>query len=84
MSSKQKFPSNAIERLRTKIAGPVILPGDKDYDDQRTPWLQVVEQHPSAIVNATSVQDIVETVRTARTRPAARNPKYGTRYHRSV
>lgn len=66
MFSKQKFPSDAIEQLRSKVTGSVVLPGDKGYDKQRTPWLQVIEQHPSAIVNAKSVQDIVETVRTAR------------------
>jgi len=66
MFSKKKFPSDAIEQLRARVTGSVVLPGDKDYDKQRTPWLQVVEQRPSAIVNANSVQDIVEAVRTAR------------------
>jgi len=66
MFSKQKFPSDTIEQLRTRVTGSVVLPGDKSYDKQRTPWLQVVEQRPSAIVNANSVQDIVEVVRTAR------------------
>lgn len=66
MFSDKKYPSEAIEQLKTKISGSVIVRGDADYDKQRTPWLQVVEQHPSAIVNALSVQDIVETLRTAR------------------
>ncbi len=66
MSLDKKYPSEAIEHLRAKVTGSVLVRGDKDYDKQRTPWLEVVEQHPSAIVNATSIQDIVEAIRTAR------------------
>ncbi len=66
MFAKKSFSSDALEQLRTRVTGSVVLPADKGYDTQRTPWLQVVEQHPSAIVNAHNVQDIVEAVRTAR------------------
>lgn len=66
MFSKTSYPSDALEQLRARIAGTVVLNGDHEYDKQRTPWLQVVEQRPSAIVNAGSLQDIVEAVRTAR------------------
>ncbi len=66
MFSKQKYPSDALEQLRSRITGQMVVPGDAGYDKQRTPWLKVIEQRPSAIVNATSVQNIVETVRTAR------------------
>ncbi len=65
MSSKQKYPSDALERLRSKITGSMVLPGDRAYDKQRRPWLEVVEQRPSVIVNAISVEDIVATIRTA-------------------
>ena len=64
MFSKKKYPSETIEALRSRIAGTVIVRGDEQYDKQRTPWLEVLEQTPSAIVNAASVQDIVETIRT--------------------
>jgi len=66
MFSKKKFSSEALEQLKAKVTGSVVLPGDPGYDKQRTPWLEVVEQRPSAIVNAHSVQDIVEVVCTAR------------------
>ncbi len=66
MFSDKKYPSQAVEALRSKIAGTVTVRGDKNYDTQRKPWLEVVEQHPSAIVNAASVHDIVEAIRTAR------------------
>ena len=66
MFPKKSFSSDALKELKTRVTGSVVLSGDKEYDLQRTPWLQVVEQHPSAIVNAISVQDIVEAIRTAR------------------
>ncbi len=66
LCSRGKSFSDALEQLRTRVTGSVVRPGDNGYDKQRTPWLQVVEQHPSAIVNAHSVQDIVEAIRAAR------------------
>ena len=66
MFLEKKYPSESIEALKSRISGTVVVRGDREYDKQRTPWLHVVEQHPSAIVNVASVQDIVETVRTAR------------------
>lgn len=66
MLPKKSFPSDTLEQLRTKVTGSVVLPSDKGYDKQRTPWLEVLEQRPSAIVNAHSTQDIVAAVRTAR------------------
>jgi len=66
MLSKKKFSSETLEQLKVKVTGSVVLPGDSGYDKQRTPWLEVVEQHPSAIVNAHTVQDIAEAVRAAR------------------
>ncbi len=58
--------SQTIESLKTRITGTVVSDHDKDYDEQRKAWLDVVEQKPSLIVNAAGVNDIVEAVRTAR------------------
>ncbi len=55
----------ALEKLRRQLTGSVVTNGDKAYDKQRTPWLQVLEQHPAAIVNAANLDDIVAVVRTA-------------------
>ena len=62
-----KKPENkTLEALRSKLSGTVLSDHDKGYDDQRKAWLDVVEQRPSLIVNAATVDDIVEAVRTAR------------------
>ena len=63
MSSKQQ--SALVAELRQIVSGSVVSPSDGDYDKQRKPWLEVVDQHPIAIVNAVSTEDISRTVRFA-------------------
>ena len=65
MFSKQP-KSKTLEALKAKLSGTFLSDHDKGYDDQRKTWLDVVEQRPSLIVNAATVDDIVEAVRTAR------------------
>ncbi|MEH1840656.1 MAG: FAD-binding oxidoreductase [Nostoc sp.] len=58
--------SKSIEGLTGALQGRVCLPGQKNYDELRTPWLRVINQHPALIVEATSVSDIAAAVRFAR------------------
>ncbi len=62
----KKPASQTIEALKTKLSGTVVADHDREYDEQRKAWLDVVEQRPSLIVNAATVKDIVEAVHTAR------------------
>lgn len=64
---KKVLPQTEVAALRQQISGTVVLPGDEAYDRLRTPWLQVVEQHPALIVNAASADDIAAAVTFART-----------------
>lgn len=57
--------SKSIEGLTSALQGRVCLPGQKNYDELRTPWLRVINQHPALIVEATSVSDIAAAVRFA-------------------
>lgn len=57
--------ADTLQCLKQRVRCPVVAPGDGEYDKQRTPWLEVVSQLPWAIVNAETLQDIVETVRFA-------------------
>lgn len=57
--------SKSIEGLTGALQGRVCLPGQKNYDELRTPWLRVINQHPALIVEATSVSDIAAAVRFA-------------------
>ena len=58
--------SESIKSLTGAIQGRVCLPGQKDYDQLRTPWLQMIDQHPALIVEAASVSDIAAAVGFAR------------------
>ena len=62
----KKPASQTILSLKTKLSGTVVADHDKEYDEQRKTWLDVVEQRPSLIVNAATLGDIVEAVNTAR------------------
>ena len=54
--------TDILQRLKQRVRCAVVAPGDREYDAQRTPWLEVVRQLPLAIVNAETTQDIAETV----------------------
>jgi len=58
--------TDTLQRLKQRVKCTVVVPGDGEYDKQRTPWLEVVNQLPLAIVNAEALQDIIETIRFVR------------------
>ena len=58
--------TSILQRLKARVNCEVITPRDGEYDEQRTPWLHVVNQLPLAIVNAADADDIAATVRFAR------------------
>ena len=66
MPNKVSLSTEELKRFQQRLAGSLTQPGEEGYDKQRTPWLQVVDQFPAAIVNAAGTQDIVETVRFVR------------------
>ena len=65
MHLQNKRHAALLQQLRTQVTGRVVAFGEDAYDQQRTPWLRVIDQHPIAIVNAASVEDICVTVQTA-------------------
>ena len=66
MNEKGNVNNEDLQLLKQRVNCSVTTQADKEYDNQRTPWLEVVEQLPAAIVKAESVEDIVETIRFAR------------------
>jgi FAD binding domain len=55
-----------VGELRTRVAGPVVLPDGPAWDDARRAWNLAVDQRPAAVVFADSVDDIVAVVVFAR------------------
>jgi FAD binding domain len=52
----------ASHRLRERIVGDVVLPGDAGWDAARQAWNLVADQNPAAVVFAASADDIVATL----------------------
>ncbi len=57
-----------LNRLRQQLAGEVIRPGDRAYDEARKVWNGAIDRHPAAIVCCAGVSDVVAAVRFARER----------------
>jgi FAD/FMN-containing dehydrogenase len=56
----------SINRMRERLDGQLLLPGDKEYDDARAVWNVMVDRRPRLIARCASVRDVVTAVRTAR------------------
>jgi FAD/FMN-containing dehydrogenase len=56
-----------IQGFKTRLRGPVIQPGDPEYDKVRTIWNARIDKRPACIVRCTGVADIIEAVNFART-----------------
>ena len=57
---------HSIERLRARIAGDFVVPGDPNWDEARQAWNLAVDQRPAAVALPESADDVVEIVRFAR------------------
>jgi FAD binding domain/Berberine and berberine like len=54
--------SRGIQELRRAMEGPVIAPGDPDFDDGRRVWNAGIDRHPSVIARCASAADVVEAI----------------------
>jgi FAD binding domain/Berberine and berberine like len=54
-----------LDRLRSEVAGRVLVPGDTGYDAERAAWNLTIEHHPQVIVAAKSPDDVAAAVRYA-------------------
>jgi FAD/FMN-containing dehydrogenase len=55
----------ALDELRKGVRGPVVLPGDADYDEIRKVWNGMIDRRPPVIVRATGNADVITAVRFA-------------------
>jgi len=56
----------SVSELDGAIAGTVIRPQDPEYDEARRVWNAVHDKHPALVVRPRSTEDVVRTVRFAR------------------
>ena len=58
-------PATSVQQLRTRVAGPVLLPGDAGYADEVVGFNLAYPHSPDVVVGATRAADIVAAVRYA-------------------
>jgi FAD/FMN-containing dehydrogenase len=51
-----------IEDLASRIRGPILKPGNGDYETTRRVWNGMINRHPSLIVQCTGTADVAATV----------------------
>jgi hypothetical protein len=55
-----------VARLRARLSGDVVIPGDTAYDEARKVWNGAVDKRPAVVVYCAHAGDVVEAVRYAR------------------
>jgi FAD/FMN-containing dehydrogenase len=55
-----------IEDLRTRLRGPLLLPGESGYDEARAIWNGMINRKPAMIVRCAGVADVMRSVVFAR------------------
>ncbi|TXS39401.1 FAD-binding oxidoreductase [Streptomyces sp. or43] len=52
----------ALDSLRTALRGPVIAPGDADYDETRALYNAMIDRRPAALAQCVDVADVRTTL----------------------
>jgi FAD/FMN-containing dehydrogenase len=55
-----------FEELRPRLRGPLILPGDAGYDENRSVWNGMIDRRPAAIARCLGVADVIACVNFSR------------------
>ncbi len=55
-----------VDALRASFRGPLVGPGDPDYDDARRVWNAMVDKRPAVVARCTGPADVVAAVDFAR------------------
>jgi len=59
-------PDSPFIGLAEKLRGPLLLPGEQEYDAARQLWNAMVDKRPAAIIRASGIADVIDTVNFAR------------------
>lgn len=55
-----------VDQLRERVRGEVIVPGDQGYDEARAVHNGMIDRHPSVVLRAANVGDVMAAVAYAR------------------
>ena len=57
----------AVAAFRQSFSGPILLPGDANYDEVRTIWNKMYDRKPALIARCKGVADVIDAVNFVRT-----------------
>ena len=77
MTTTQRENRSFFKDLIPLLTGHLILPEDLAYDQTRQLWNGRINKHPAALVRCADTQDVVHTVRWARSRGLALSVRAG-------
>lgn len=63
--SKKGIPTTAVDSLRQRFTGRILLPADAGYDGARTVWNGMYNRRPALIASCADERDVVAAVRFA-------------------
>lgn len=66
-SNNSYISDEAIQELRNKVRGQVLMPGNEDYEAARVIWNAMVNKQPSVILRCSGSDDVITGVEFART-----------------
>jgi hypothetical protein len=60
------LPQAAVDGLRTRLKGPVLVAGDAGYDEPRAVWNAMIVRTPALVARCLGTADVIACVRFAR------------------
>ena len=64
--AQRVLDATTVAGLRSRVRGPLLLPGEPGYDDARSLWNAMIDKRPALIARCLGVADIVTSVNFAR------------------
>jgi FAD/FMN-containing dehydrogenase len=64
--SEKMLSDNAVDALRARLRGPLLLPGNDGYDAARAIWNAMFDRRPALIARCAGAADIIAAVTFAR------------------
>jgi FAD/FMN-containing dehydrogenase len=57
---------DVLDSLRSQLRGALCYPGEPGYEQARTIWNAMIDQHPAAVIRAAGTADVMRAVNVAR------------------